>query len=257
MQIVYDKFSIYEDSLAKAIGPFLTLGGVLGKNGIRQTGRSASSSKIRHSPAGAKRHIHVQSVGELNGIHRIDPSTGLLHLKMPMVGDKFIPLYAFKALTKMAIAIMPNDVLFKFKRVLEWLQNTNDNSILGSPKVGFSYSYVGNAPPTLGGVLLQRTEPDAPVPYIVFLFVAGSVCFQIQIFSDNHDLHVPKDQNLGIVWTSQLPTPEGGWHPIEYSTPTQFDWSSASPVLQPVKEFELAFNPLTAEGKFTPIFREP
>lgn len=43
------RFSIYEDALCKAVGPYLTLGGIEGKRGVRQTGRSAGSSYIKHS----------------------------------------------------------------------------------------------------------------------------------------------------------------------------------------------------------------
>ena len=44
-----NKFSKYEDALCKAIGPFLTLGGVKGKRGVRQTGRSGRGPNIRHT----------------------------------------------------------------------------------------------------------------------------------------------------------------------------------------------------------------
>lgn len=33
------KFSVYEDALCKAVGPFLTLGGVRGRNGVRHPDR--------------------------------------------------------------------------------------------------------------------------------------------------------------------------------------------------------------------------
>ena len=38
-----DKFSLYEDALCKAVGPFLTLGGVRGRSGVRKTGKTGSA----------------------------------------------------------------------------------------------------------------------------------------------------------------------------------------------------------------------
>ena len=50
-------FSIYEDSLCKAAGPFLTLGGVKGKKGFRQTGRSDSGLYMKHQVEEGKRRL--------------------------------------------------------------------------------------------------------------------------------------------------------------------------------------------------------
>jgi hypothetical protein len=62
------KFSIYEDALIKAVGPFLTLGGVSGRNGIRQTGRSRSPFQIKHDRDNGGRQISIKAIAELDDV---------------------------------------------------------------------------------------------------------------------------------------------------------------------------------------------
>ncbi|MDR4514404.1 hypothetical protein [Nitrosomonas sp.] len=251
-----ERFAVYEDALCKATGPFLTLGGVRGKRGVRQTGRSNSGSVIQHRDDDGHRHISVRSKGSLENVVGIDSRTGVVRLQIPIEGDKFVPLYAYKALTKIAIALLPEDELHRFRRTIESLQSRDMKPAIGPLQVGFSYGYVGNAPPTLAGSLIRRREEYASIPYVIAIFVAGSVCFQIWLRSDDKDNQVPESGKLGIRWTSQLPKPEGGYHPIKYSEPLQFNWSSVDHQFQPFEAFELRFNPITTEGVFTPIPRE-
>lgn len=80
------KFSIYEDALSKAIGPFLTLGGVRGRKGVRQTGRSVSKSKIQHSSNEERRRLSITSEGNPKDLVSIDPSTGIMKLRTAVSG---------------------------------------------------------------------------------------------------------------------------------------------------------------------------
>lgn len=249
------KFSIYEDSLCKAIGPFLTLGGVKGKKRIRQTGRSNSNCVIRHSDQDDRRYLQMRTQGPTDNVLGTVPGTDVIQLRMPVQGDKFIPLYAYKALAKIGISLLPEDELHRFRGIIECLQIKDTAPASRIPRVGFSYSYVGNAPPALAGRLVRRKAEKAQVPYMIAIFLAGSVCFQIWLRSDDKDEHVPKDVKLGIRWTSQLPKPEGGFLPIEYSDPLQFDWYSVEPQLQPFEAFNLKFNTISTEGVLEPILR--
>lgn len=248
-------FSIYEDALTKAIGPFLTLGGVKGRSGVRQTGRSDGKSKIKHTVSDTGRHLHVTSSGAPQNLVGIDQATGLLRLEMPIEGDKFVPRYAYKALLKIALSLLPKGVIGNFRNALNCLASKDAVPHDGFLQVGFSNAYIGNAPPTLGGCLLRRNDDTSPAPHTVFLFMAGSVCFQIWVRSDGFDSLAPDDVRLSTLWTSQLPKPEGGYHPIQYSQPVQFDWSTLQPQLQPFEAFELIFDPKTTESNFSPILR--
>lgn len=252
-----EKFSRYEDALCKAVGPFLTLGGVKGREGVRQTGRTDSSSKIRHTVEGGRRHISIRTKGDLDQAFGVDPQTGLMRIRMPIEGDKFIPQHAYKALSKIALALLPAGDLPRFKQAFKRLKADDAVEPSAPCQVGFSYAYVGNAPPVLTGTLLRRKEPNAQIPYLISIFVAGSVCFQIWLRSDDMDEHVPDTGRLGVKWTSQLPKPEGGYHPVHYSDPIQFDWSGLSPRSQPFEAFDLHFNPSTNVGDLVPVRRRP
>jgi len=247
------KFSRYEDALCKAVGPFLTLGGIRGKNGVRQTGRSNSDLVLKHSRNDGKRHLHVEArnLDDFSSLIKGNPE--ILRLRIPVNREPFIPRYAYKALVKIALSLLPSEKLYLFQHSLECLQNIDETPGEFSLQVGFSYAYIGNAPPSLAGVVLQRINENEPVPYVVSIFQAGSVCFQIALRSDEKDRLVPPVGKLGIKWTSNLAKPEGGYYPIEYSDPIQFDWSELSPQQQPFEAFELKFNTQTTQGELKPI----
>ncbi len=252
-----EKFSIYEDSLVKVIGPFLTLGGVKGRNGIRNTGHSDAKSTIRNITKDGKRHLAFSSDGNPDDLVHIDPNTGLLRVRMPIDGDKFIPRYAYKALLKMALALLPKHELNQFSKAVNCLKSQNETPHKGRLQVGFSYSYIGNSPPLLVGTLLRRKDDKARIPYLLFVFLAGSVCFQIWVKSDDKDLHIPISCNFGIDFNIHLPKPSGDYHSIHYKNPMQFEWADLSLRQQPFEAFELVFNPQTTEGNLTPIQRQP
>jgi len=250
-----EKFSVYEGALCNAIGPFLTLGGVQGRSGVRQTGRSASKSRIRHSISDGKRRLSVATEGNVDELFRLDEVTGLVSLTMPVQGDSFVPLYAYKALMKIGLSMLPADELSKFQDAISSLKCPEVKPHDGPLLVGFSYAYVGNALPALAGTLIRRRNPRDRAPYMIFLLAAGSVCFQIWLHSDDMDANVPKVERLGIRFVAQLLKPEGGYLPITYADPLQFEWSDLTPSLQPFEAFELKFNPRTTEGTIEPKHR--
>ncbi len=249
-----DKFSLYEDALCKAVGPFLTLGGVRGRSGVRKTGKTGSTSTVRHSVFEGKRRLSIRSEGDAEMVG-VDQSTGMLNITMPIEGDVFVPRYAYKALMKIGLSMLPTEELPMFRKAIASLANLETEPHCGPMQVGFSYAFVDNAPPALAGTLLRRSDVRAHVPYMLFLLMAGSVCFQIWLRSDDQDADVPEVGRLGIRFNAQLPKPEGGHLPISYCDPIQFDWSELTPKLQPFRAFQLTFDPQTTEGSLTPIPR--
>ena len=246
------KFSVYEDALAKALGPFLTLGGVEGKKGVRQTGRSQSSSYIRHSHEDGKRRISIRAQG---GGVSMDPATGKMRAAIEVTGDKFVPLLAYKALCKMGLALMPDDELKNFMKLTGWIGNTGGGTDIAPLEVGASFALVGNAPPVAVGTLLRRRDQNGAFPYMIFIFSAGSVCLQIRLRPDGLDDHLSSACRLGIRWINALARPEGGWEKIDYGEPVQFDWSGDTMILQPVESLVLDFDPRTTHGSFRPVMR--
>jgi hypothetical protein len=177
---------------------------------------------------------------------------------MPVADDPFRPRYAYKALVKMAVALLPNIELAHYSRVRAWLLDPDDAIEFPHLDVGISFASIGNAPPLVSGALLRRIDPKDLVPHILFVLSAGSVCFQIDLMSDHLEDHLPP-LPLGMVnveWTNTVGNSD--WSEtisFHYGRPKHLNWSSAESQPQPVKGIELDFNPRTNAGSLTPIFR--
>lgn len=254
-----DTFSLYEDALANAVGPLLTLGGVRGKgNRIRQTGRSAGDAVLSRSDGEQRPHISMMarnhSIKQAVGI---DPVTGRLHLRVPIAGTPFRPRHAYKALTKMGIALLPDEDIAQYRKSRAWLLDRTEREEFPCLDVGLSFGSVGNAPPLVVGTLLRRVEPADPVPHTLFLFAAGSVCLQIDLMSDaleDHLLPMPIGA-INVHWTNVIGDGAGREITIPYGDPVHLNWASDETRPQPIEAVVLEFDPHTTEGSFTPILR--
>ena len=249
------KFSLYEDALVKAIGPFLTLGGVKGRRSVRQTGRSAGPSSIKHTNAVGARRIIVRSATGQGEAIDIDQATGKLALRIPVEGDRFVPRYAYKALLKIGLSILPAIELPRFENAVASLNSHDALPNIGPLLVGFSYAYVGNALPALAAVLQRRKGQDAAEPALTLHFLAGSVCFQIWIPTDEEMRSFPNASKNTMRFKAMLPMPEGGYYPVEFTEPRPFDWAGISPILQPFEAFILTHDPKTGQGHLSPVGR--
>ena len=250
------KFAVYEDALTKAVGPFLTLGGTKGKRGVRQTGRSKSNTFLRHSVENGRRRLSVLAEGDFLDIVNINPLTGCFRLNIPICGDRFVPRLAFKSLCKGAVGLLPPAELPHARDLLIWMAEPEGEPAFQNLRVGLSFASVGNAPPVVVGSLYRRVNDADPVPYLIYVFVAGSVCLQIQVPVGRLDLHVPSTWRPCVQWTNQFATPDGGWEVMKYSAPIQLDWNSPEATLQPIKSLQLDFNPTSQSGNLKPILRD-
>lgn len=248
------KFSLYENALAKAIGPLLTLGGVNGKRGVRQIGRSGKGNTVKHTVEKGRRRISIRSTNAME--QKFDFNRNIFDLNIPMPEGKFVPILAFKAICKIAISIMPTNELDNFCKLIEWLNDTDDYSKLGSFVTHISFGNIGNAPLALSGQLLRRTDTLDPVPYMVFVIAAGSVCLQIIVPSDGLDSHVPLNYNfINRPFKSIFGPLSMDQIEIKYRYPVKLDWSARIPVQLPIKSFSFKFNLQNSAGEFVPILR--
>jgi hypothetical protein len=253
-------FSIYDDALSNSVSPFLTLGGVKGKdNKIRQTGRSQGTSVLSRQAPHAPSRISVLLRGVNASEHVFaDPATGKIRMLYPVAGVPFRPLHAYKALVKMAIALLPEDELKNYKKLRAWILDPNDNSCCSLLEVGLSFASVGNAPQLAVGVLLRRTVEHDVRPRIVFVFSAGSVCLQIYLRSDSLDDKLPLNLPgiLSIEWSNVIVGYTGSLIRLNYGAPVHMDWRLMETCPQPVESVTFDFCPKTCVGQFTPNFRK-
>ena len=250
-------FSRYEGALADAVAPLLTLGGTKGKgNSIRQTGRSAGSSKLTRDESQDRAHISVFSsdIRPVDAVRTI-PSTGEMVFRMLIPGVPFRPRHAYKALCRMALAMLPDDYRPKYETMRKWLLNVKERDLDQVLDVALSFGSIGNAPDAVAGVLLKRTDPASVGPELLFQFCAGSVCLQINLRSDEETRHGWQPGAVNIRWSMVIEGDEGNTRTIDYGEPVHLDWSQFETQPQPLEAMELYFHPSTRAGRFVPIFR--
>jgi hypothetical protein len=244
-------FSLYDDALAKAVGPFLTLGRVKGKsNKVRQTGRSAGDAVIARRD-GSGISMYARNVDE----HFSTTAQGTIKLSIPVAGEAFRPRHAYKAIAEMAVALLPDEELANYGQLRAWLRDPKDGLDFPKLTVGMSFTSIGNAPSLAVGALLRRCDPADKVPHILFLFSAGSVFLQIDLMSDHLDDHIPPvpDGSVSIEWSNVIIDPKSSAEiRFDYGKPIHLNWAT---VPQPVESIELSFNPATRAGSLVPRFR--
>jgi len=257
-------FSRYDDALAMSIGAILTVGGTQGKgNSVRQTGRTGGSRVVKHGKtADNRRSISVEIRGEsFEDRILINPATGRLQITAPLPIERFVPRYAYKALVKMALALLPLEELDKFQRLTEWVRNPKDDIDIPGLIVGLSFGSVGHAPPLVAATILRRREKITKGAYAIFVISIGSVCFQIDLKSDEMDGAWPpqKPTRCHISWTNIIGPSAKNDHrddvEIRYGQPIHLDWSSPSSQLTPIEALITEFNIHTSAGTITPKFR--
>lgn len=247
-------FSRYEGALAASVGAFLTLGGVKGKtNSVRQTGRTAGPTHVRHELREGHRCLSAMVNGLETALGR-DPVTGAMVFRLPIANERFRPLHAHKALLKMGYALLPDSERQQYEGLRVALLNPAMPIGEAPQSVGLAFAMVGNAPPLVSAALLRSHEPGLPRTLVVV--TAGSVCMIAQLRSDDSERETVPLSSVGLTWTTQLRSNEGGQGiAIRYSPPLYFDWSSAASVVQPVEMITLEFDPATRNATLTPSFR--
>ena len=248
-------FSLYDDALATSVSPLLTLGGTAGKsNKVRQTGRTAGDAVIRRDGRG----LSISTKADPKDHVSFDPDSGRFRLAIPVAGVPFRPRHAYKALSKIGVALLPDDELNNYQRLRAWLLDVGDTLEFPVLDVAMSFGAIGHAPPLVAASLLRRINPQDDVPHILLILCAGSVCLQIDLMSDYLDHHVPPTPmgSVNIKWSLVLAA-RPGRDPVEidYGAPIHQNWSASETTPQPIETMVLDFNPQTSVGRFTPVFR--
>ena len=247
--------SCYEGELAASVGAFLTLGGVKGKaNNVRQTGRSAGPTYVRHSAEDGRRRLSAM-VDDLPTSLGYNPRTGGMSLTFPIAREPFRPLDARKALLKVGYALLPDDERDQYERLRNALLDPEAPFGEGAQPVGLSFAMMGNSPPLVSATLVRSEDPR--LPRTVIVVTAGSVCLTTQLHSDGAEANSVPLSEVSLRWTTHLCSGNGtDGLAIRYTLPTYFDWSPRNAVLQPIEGVTLEFDPSTTNATFTPIFRD-
>lgn len=250
------KFSLYEDALAAATGPLLTLGGTKGKGGkVRQSGRSAGDSVLTHDRVEGKRQLRLIVRNDEDYRDRVTQENEWVVIRIALPKIPFKPLFAYKALIKMALALVPVEDLVYYSHLRQMLLDRNELAFQGTATVGLSFGSIGNAPPTVVACLLKRVDDSLPIPKFIFIVCAGSVCLQIFLTADSYPHDEIRSGTPSLKFNVVFGQPAAEHFRIEYGHPRRVDWSAVDPQSQPLSEMELRFNMITTQGEFHPIWR--
>ena len=239
-------FSGYENALATLIHPLRTLGGVRGKTGSPQLGLSGSAATMQTRP-GAPRSMRIQTHGlDFRDVISFDGNSGHLRLSFPVPNASYVPAFAFKALVKMGLSILPQEELSNFSKLIFWLQGNSEATPPRNLQVVTSRANIINPVEIIQGVLLKRADSDDSLPRIIFLFSAGALCFQVTLESDNEfqeEVRAPF-KTVGIRKQIFLNAGEGVEpYQISFSEPVIEDWSSETKISRAVEKinFDIGF----------------
>ncbi|WP_210243806.1 HNH endonuclease [Mesorhizobium sp. B2-4-11] len=252
-------FGTFDDALVKSVGAILTVGGTQGKgNKVRQTGRSDGSASIRHGIVDGKRSISMRANGTPFADHfGVNRKTGELVFRIPGGTERFIPARAYKALVKMAVALLPADALPNFTKIIAWLHSTDDD-LLPHMIVGISFSTIGNSPPLLAAALLRRRSGNRDTPYMLFVTTMGSVCMQFVLKADSQDGEWPSRLRTrpNIRWTNMLAPPGEEPLALVYDYPIHLDWGRAGLEPPVIEAIVTAVHPQTGQGHMSAVLRK-
>lgn len=255
------KFGVYESALVSSVGPFLTLGGVKGKdNRVRQTGRSVGPTYVRHTrePTGTRRISAYVDTGDkpLPSLRR-DTGTGELVFTLPVANERFRPRWAYKALSKIAYSLLPDEERGNYEQLRRWLLDRDDAIDFPVLEVAMSYAMVGNAPELISGTLLRRKEPTANLPHILFVLNAGSVCLRIDLRSDHLEDHIPCSEvgAFAMSWGAWFPGPNGPERHWTFTDKVFLNWSSLENELGPIEAITHFVDDTNNSMRMEPVIR--
>jgi hypothetical protein len=103
-------------------------------------------------------------------------------LQDPPGPSPYVPIAAFKCLTRMALSIMPRAELESFPDAIEWVLNPAHG--LDSRTFGGLGCYLHLEPHPFSApwtALARRLEDDAPFPYMLYFLGTGDVTFEIPV----------------------------------------------------------------------------
>jgi hypothetical protein len=256
-------FSLYESSLCAAVGAVLTIGGTKGKGGrVRQTGRSRRSHNFRSLDQDGLRRLSVTLLDRANeievplGASLSFGMDGTVTALTPVPIERFVPRLAYKALCKVGLSLVPPEMLSEFSKMLEWINAAEDAENFPFLDVGISVGNLGNAPLIVSGTLLRRVSDKQLGPTIIFILIAGSLCFQIDLMSDRTE-NEPGIVKFGCVnFPINAVFESNEMEHIFYGNPTHFDWRSSETNPSVVKSLALVHNSNSNESEYTIQWRE-
>ena len=103
-------------------------------------------------------------------------------LPTTLVSPPYVPIAAFKGLTRMALACLPTSELSAFEDAIEWINNPeHDFDALAFGPLTSDIHIFDEPFPTPRATLSFRNDDDSPMPFALFHLADGRGLFQIAV----------------------------------------------------------------------------
>lgn len=166
------EFSTFETELANSAAIFLFSAQVKGKTGVPALRSRQKRSRAEVNEHGFSFHAH-----QGDAIVSIDEAAQTLRLKMKH--QRYRPLGVYKALTKVALTLMPEHELDAFREAMHWIRAPITQGAIVKPSICLRTFVPGPRPIPEPHVILFRRKPGKEVPYSMLFFAVGNTSFQI------------------------------------------------------------------------------
>ena len=200
-------FSVHEDHFGKYVLPFRALNGVRGRNGLPVLATAAG--RIEATDTGI-------NIAHSPGSPIIVSDDENKKLTLTVTRHAHVPQGVHKCLVKMALALMPPEVLPKYEYLVPWILDPEYRAGQRPYSPLLMLEQLANARPRGAGirVLLFIRNPeinDCPSCYFVLLF--SNIQFQIILPSAIEDAHFANGGYPPMVWFPVPNTPDQRFGP--------------------------------------------
>lgn len=182
-----ERFSGFEDDLAKMTIPTRSIGGVIGKNGVPKLLASSPGAARLEFKDGA---LHMsQDAGDIGFVEDEANKT----LTLTYVEQPYRPLGVYKALCKSAFTLLRKEELIHFTELRQWLLQsdlTTDQVYARGSHVCHTTFVPAFQPFKQPIVCLLKRNDQIDAPYMSFFVASGNVSYQIFLPCPSKDAHL-------------------------------------------------------------------
>jgi hypothetical protein len=187
-------FKDYDDSLSKFLGFYRTA----------PISKGRRVPKFKDDKSGVSAFVDTDNTLNiiLPRLDDIENATQTSEVKLVVNNQPYIPIHVFKCLMKMAIAIMPKEVLPKLDLAIKFIQN--EVTLNDLPKVEFLKCAMDFIPaPMLVNspiaIVYKRKNPEGLLPEFVFKLCYKQLTMQILVPFSTGDNHLYKNKHKGVI----------------------------------------------------------
>lgn len=155
------------------------VGGRKGKIPLVQSNDNCNKITVINKNDDEKIHL----ISDIAGKEHVDIKGNTITLSSPDI--TIIPIAIYKCLTKMALAIMPEEELPNFQKTISWIREKKHKTIM-QKKHMCRYIEFKHAPYVKWpmGFLFKRKSNSKDGPYMIFLYVYAKMALMIEVPCD-------------------------------------------------------------------------